>query len=162
MPEANQTQPETTDLRARMLPPHRMQLAEAWRQDWVVNAEAGTTLEQVLDPGYFALTCPQFQPFDRIEVRVESGEFIAELLVLQVERTWCRTYLLHHYKLVADAVDGPPAVAPRHKIEHKGTTKKWTVIRISDGASVQDGFQTRALAEEWLVGYERTIGPGVQ
>lgn len=161
MPEAN-TQSPTVDLRARMLPPARVQLAETWRQDWVAVAEAGTTVEQILDPGYFALKCVEFQPNDRIEVRVESGEFLLELLVLRVERTWCRTRLLHHHKLVDEVTDGQPQAAPRHKIEHKGTIKKFTVIRISDGATVQDGFPTKALADEWLATYERTIGPGVQ
>lgn len=147
------------DLRARMLPPQRIQLAETWRQDWVVNAEVGTQIEEVLDPGYFALMCGAFQPMDRIEIRAESGDWLAELVVLQVERTWCRTHLLHFYKL-AGAVGDLPQAAPRHKIEHKGTMKKWTVIRIADGATIQDGFATKEQANAWLGTYERTIGPG--
>jgi hypothetical protein len=158
MPEATQQAPDKVDLRARMLPPQRIQLAETWRQDWVVNAEVGTKIDEVLDPGYFALMCTQFQPFDRIEVRAESGEWVVELMVLRVERTWCRTHLLQAYKLSNDVADVAQA-APRHKVEHKGTMKKWTVIRISDGASVQDGFASKELAHQWLDTYERTIGP---
>lgn len=158
MSEATQQAPEKVDLRARMLPPHRMQLAETWRQDWVVNAEAGTKMEEVADPGFFALVCSQFQPYDRIEVRVESGEWVLELMVLQVERTWCRTHLLQAHKLTSD-VAAIPQAAPRHKIEHKGTMKKWTVIRIADGAAVQEGFASQKAAADWLDGYERTVGP---
>lgn len=159
--QAQEQAPAKVDLRSRMLPPQRIQLAEAWRQDWVVNAEAGTKIEDVLDPAFFALMCTQFQPHDRIEVRLETGEWVAELMVIKVERTWCRTKLLQHYKL-ANEIEDVPQAAPRHKIEHKGAQKKWTVIRITDGAAVQEGFASKELAIAWLDTYERTIGPVVQ
>lgn len=162
VPSTQEQAPAKVDLRSRMLPPQRIQLAETWRQDWVVNAEAGTKIEEVLDPAYFALMCTQFQPYDRVEVRLETGEWVAELMVIRVERTWCRVRMLQVYKLVDEVAEMPPQAAPRHKVEHKGTQKKWTVIRIIDGAAVQEGFASKELALEWLAGYERTIGPVVQ
>src|SRR5438270_251157 len=39
---------------ARILNPQRIGLAEQLRQDWVVNAEERTTIEEVMDPQYWA------------------------------------------------------------------------------------------------------------
>ena len=79
--------------------PQRMQLAEQWRQDWVVNAEEGTTVDDVLNPTYWASVATQFQVFDKIEVRLETGEWILELIVMSVGRTHATVYLAKRYDL---------------------------------------------------------------
>ena len=60
--------------RAVILNPQRIGLAEQLMQHWVVNAEEGTTVADVLDPGYWAHCAAQMQVYDRIDVRLETGE----------------------------------------------------------------------------------------
>ena len=60
--------------RAVILNPQRRGLAEQMRQDWVVNAEEGTSVQDVLDPSYWAHIAAELQQYDHIEVRLETGE----------------------------------------------------------------------------------------
>ena len=146
-----------TNVKARMLVPQRKALAESARQDWVVTVEDGTSIDEVLDPAFWSLVCNDFQPMDRVDVRVDTGEWMAELVVLVVERTWCKVHMLHFYELGTPGE--APAVAARFRIEWKGAVRRFAVIRVSDGEPVQEKFQSRADAVAWLGQYERTTSP---
>lgn len=133
----------------------RFNLAEYWRRDFVVNAEIGTTKEDILRPEYWALVAQHLKPFDHIEVRDEAGEWIAELSVRQADRTWANVALLHFHQFVA--ISDQPGVAARHRVEWKGPQHKWAVIRNGDSQMVQKGFSERESANEWLRNHERTV-----
>jgi len=138
--------------------PTRTQLAEFQRQDWCHNASEGTTLADIQSDSYWALMAAQFKPYDRIEVRLDTGEWLAELLVLQCERTWAKVHLLKAYELTA--VDDVP-ISNRHKVEWKGPQRKWTVIRGSDMAVVRESFASRSEANDWLSSYEKAAEPAL-
>ena len=139
--------------------PQRMQLAEQWRQDWVVNAEEGTTVDDVLNPTYWASVATQFQVFDKIEVRLETGEWILELIVMSVGRTHATVYLAKRYDLkeLADPGDQHDHRSD-FEVIWRGIQLKFGVQRRSDKAWIQDGFKSKDLAQSWLENYERTIG----
>ena len=131
----------------------RMQSAEYWRRDWVVNAEQGTTREDILKPGYWALVAYKMHAYDHIEVRLETGEWLAELLVLPgSERTFAYVALLHFHQLSAVSL---PEVSPLFRVDWKGPQHKWAVIRVSDSAMLKNGFENKAKAQEWLTNHER-------
>lgn len=135
--------------RALILNPQRMGLAEQMRQDWVVNAEEGTSVQDVLDPGYWAHMAQHLQLYDHIEVRLETGEWILDLIVLDVGRTYARVYLANKHSF--DEVDtAPPVGAITHKVEWKGPQRKYVVIRNSDSAALQEGFATKPEALAWM------------
>jgi len=141
------------DKRTVILNPSRMGLSEYLRQDWVVNAEEGTTVQDILDPGYWAHTSAQMKPYDRIEVRLETGEWIADLIALQVDRNWARVHMLHLHDLVAVASEVP---APqKFRVEWKGPQRKHVVIRLSDSLAIQEGFSAKTEAIAWLQTYEQ-------
>lgn len=135
----------------------RLGLVESKRQDWVVEAEEGTTVEDVLDPLYWAHVAARFTPYDRIEVRIDTGEWMLDLIVLQAARNYARVHVLTKYELV-DASAEVPGAAIKHRVEWKGTHKKWCVIRNADSALVQAELQTKELANEWLTNHERVTG----
>jgi len=139
--------------RAVILNPQRMGLAEQLRQDWVVNAEQGTTVPDVLDPQYFAHMASQLQQLDHIEVRLETGEWVLELLVTGVGRNYAQVHLLHKYDL--QPTDESVAPAAKHRVEYKGPQQKHIVLRVADGAILQSGFDKKVLALEWLANYEK-------
>lgn len=138
--------------------PQRVQLAEHGRQDWVVNAEEGTTVQDVLETSYWASVAPMFQVFDKIEVRLETGEWILELIVMEVGRTYARVHVAtrHNLRDASVPVREPkePAV---HEVKWLGIQRKFCVQRISDGAYLQENFKAKELAQSWLENYERTI-----
>jgi hypothetical protein len=133
----------------------RMGLSESKRQDWVVDAEEGHTVEQVLDPMYWAHVAPKFTLYDRVEVRVDTGEWMLELIVIQTGRNFARVHVAARHDFTTSPSAAAPKSSIRHKIEYKGTHKKHCVIRIADSALLQEGFQTRDMASEWLANYER-------
>lgn len=138
---------------ARILNPHNMGLAEARRRDWVVDAEEGTTEEEVLDPQYWAHMASQLQPMDRIDVRAETGDWLLELIVINRGRNWAQVHLAAKHDLAPRAEIMPAAV--KHEIKWKGTGKKFCVIRLADSAVVQEGFEDRLVAAQWLANHER-------
>lgn len=140
--------------RSVVLNPQRRHLAENARQDWVVNAEAGTAVEDVLHPGYWAFVANEFNDFDRIEVRLESGEWIVELVVLEHDRNWARVKQLQFYDLTEGVREAPIKLESDYRVDYKGPQHLHCVIRISDSATIQSGIKTKAEAQRWLVDYE--------
>lgn len=146
---------EKVEKRAVMLQPERMQHAEYWRQDWVVNAEVGTTVQDVLDPQYWCHMASQIKPYDRVEVRLETGEWILELVVLSVDRTWAKVHVLHHHDLsqVTDEAPGPA----KTKVQWRGAHHKHSVVRLSDNTVLETGFANKEDAAAWARQYEQRV-----
>ena len=138
----------------RSIQPERTGQAEYKRQDWVVDAESGTSIQDCQDPQYWAHVCQQFKIFDRIEVRVESGEWMAEFVVLACERNWAKVEMLHFYDL-APADKAP--VSAKYEVTWKGPHLKWSVIRIADREKIKDKMMSREEADSWLRQYEDQV-----
>lgn len=147
---------EVAEKRAVFLQGAKFGPREHKRQDWVVEAEAGTKIEDVLDPQYWAHVAAQMEPHARIEVLAETGEWMLELIALNVGRNWAQVHVLHRYELEKPA-DAMPA-AQRSSVEWKGPTRKWAVIRLSDNQILQDGFASKAEGQGWAVTHERNAG----
>lgn len=133
----------------------RIKPAEVLRRDWVVNAEAGTTVEDILRPGYWAHVAAGFAIFDHIEVRIETGEWIVNLIVTESGRNFAKVFLAHKYDLTQTPKLAAPAEA--HKVVWKGTHHKHCVVRLSDDATLESGFDKKDAAEAWLRNYEKGI-----
>lgn len=135
----------------------RFALAAVLRQDWVVNAEEGTTLLDIQQTGYWAHVAKQLTAFDNIEVRAETGEWIAELVVTEAPtRNAARVFVKNFYDLTK--IERPPVAADAYKIEFKGAHRKHVVIRVADGEVVQEGFSRKIEAEAWLRQHENIVG----
>ena len=135
----------------------RVRLAEYERQDWVVNAADGTTIEDIQDPAYWALIASQFKPYDHIEVRSEDGTWIAELVVMGCDRTWARVHLKNVFKLTSADVAMTQAASIKHEVFWRGPQHKWAVKRLSDNEVLRNECPTRDEAEKWLKEYEKSI-----
>jgi hypothetical protein len=140
----------------RQITADRMRLAEVERQEWCVNAYFGTTVEHVLQPGYWANMASKMKPYDHVEVRVDDSTWLAHLLVLEAGRNWARVMVLAKWRL--DGADvAQSIVAEEFKIEFKGPQLKWCVIRKRDAAYMSQQHRERSQAEDWLRSYERTL-----
>ncbi|HEY9064717.1 MAG TPA: hypothetical protein VIO33_07010, partial [Burkholderiaceae bacterium] len=151
-PEA--AQPETK--REVSLMPTRMQLAEQWRRDFCVNAEEGTLPTDIVNPAYWSHVAAQLQQFDRIDVREETGAWLAELIVIDGGRNYAKVYMAKlHLFHDTDRIAAPAA---KHRVEWKGPQRKHSVIRIADNQVLQEGFPDKSAASAWLENYEKTTG----
>jgi hypothetical protein len=142
--------------RAVSVMPNDMGLREHRRQDLAVDAKAGTKIEDVLQPQYWAHVAGQLGPYTRIEVLEETGAWMLELLVINCGRNWAKVQVLHKFELEERSETVPTAQS--HRVEWKGPVRKFTVIRISDDLPVQDGFTTRPEAQVWLTNHEAVAG----
>jgi hypothetical protein len=144
---------------ARMLTPtdERFGLREHKRQDWVVLADEGTTMDEVLQPQYWAHVSGRMQQFDRIEISPETSGWLLELLVLSSGRNWAQVHVLAKHTFEAPSMDAPAGTAV-HKVEWKGPHKKFCVIRIADSALIQEGFESKDAAGLWMANHERVSG----
>lgn len=141
--------------RTLMVPEMRVMLASYARNDWVVNAEDGTSIQDALDPMYWTHVAPKLKPYDRIELRAETGEWIAELLVMGVDLTWARVVLLKHHDLMPDLEKAPEP--QRHEVFWRGPQHKWSIRRLADQEVLQSGFGDKTLAYEWVKNHERVM-----
>lgn len=139
-----------------VLNPARMALAEHWRQDWCVNAESGTTMEDIVSTTYFSHMAELLKPYDHIEVRSEDGAWIANLIVIRSDRNWA------HVKMMAfiDIIEGAEekTVSKKNTVEFKGPHHKWSVIRLQDGEKIKTGCGSREEANTWLDEHEKMTG----
>ena len=131
----------------------RFGAAEYKRNDHVVDAEAGTTIADILSPSYWSFVATKLTDYDRIEVRLETGEWIAELLVVEHGRNWARVKMLQKYDLTT-AEASPVTDKFKHHVEYKGPHHKHCVIRDADQEIIHRGVSTKEEAQRWLVEYE--------
>ena len=141
-----------SDKRVVILNPQRRHLVEAARQDWVVDAEEGTTIDDVLEPAYWSHVAAEFSDLDHVEVRIETGEWIVELTVLQHDRNWAKMFLRQKY-LIQDAMVASTPTA-KHRVEYKGPHLKHCVVRIADSEVIEKGIATKVDADRWMRDYE--------
>lgn len=139
--------------RSIILNPSRFELVEYERQDWIVTAEIGTELSDLLDPGYWAHVSARMKPYDQIQVRVDDGCWLVNLLVLDCSRNWARVHVLSEHKLTT--TDVSQSQADGYSVDWKGPRLKFCVIRKSDNEAVRDGFADKEEAIRWMIEHEK-------
>lgn len=139
-----------------VLMPERIGLSEDKRHDWIVDLPITVTLEQALEPSFWAHVSAQMDPLDHIELRAEDGSWVAYLIVSFCERNYAKVVL--DRKIQLDNSQEVPLSTIRHKVEWKGPHMKWCVIRTKDNALLQEGMRDKGMAYQWMQDHERTLG----
>ncbi len=125
------------------------QRAEYLRQDMIAAPQAGTTLEEMQNPAYWAHVARGLKPHDRIEVRPVDGTWWAELIVRVVEPLAVKVHVLRHVEFTK----GPTALsmdAPEgFEFKHRGS-RGWCVIRLEDNEVLSERHPDQVAAAAWL------------
>lgn len=137
------------------LMPERMGLAEDKRHDWIIDIQLNVTLDDVLEPSYWAHVAAQMDPLDHVEVRAEDGSWIAYLIVSFCERNYAKMVVDRVVKL--ETSKAAPVASIKHKVEWKGPVNKFAVIRVSDSQMIKFGFRTKDLAYAALQDHEKAL-----
>jgi len=138
-----------------VLMPEKMGLAEHKRHEWIVDIDPARTVDEILEPGYWAHVAVQMEPLDKIEARWEDGSRIVQLRVRFCERTYAKVKVIGIEEL-GSVVTEAPATSQLHTIDWKGPVLKFAVIRNTDKVVVQSGFKERSQAVAWMVEHERS------
>ena len=141
-----------------MLDPARFNLNEFSNQIWVLTVEEGTTIEDVMKPEFLANVSSRLRPYDTIRVRVDSGEWYAELLVVTCGRVWAKTVKMLYLDLSDRSIDEIESEAyDLFFIKHKGPHLGYCVIRKSDKEVIKDKLDNKAMAQTWLANHLLTM-----
>lgn len=134
------------------LAPNRVQLVEHARQKWHATPETGTPPDALLDPKFWAHYSVNsnivIRPGHLIECYAEDGAYFMELLVRDTSRGGIRVVELR--RVVFDKVEEVAESFEDHEIKWQGSKIKWAVIRKSDRKKLNDGFEEKDQATQWL------------
>jgi hypothetical protein len=123
---------------------NRLKQAEFVRTVWAAQPEPGTTLDEMLQPEYWAHVAKSLKQGSRIEVTAADGEWFAELFVRSATANDVKVFLLRHQVF-------SEAKAPEGDLEakHRGGAG-WSVVRKSDKRVLVEKLETRGEAEDWI------------
>jgi hypothetical protein len=123
----------------------RMKLAEFQRSVWHVTAAAGTTLDDVCQPAWYANLAHKLRPSDRVEIEAEDGSFFAEMIVRQSSRAAAVVQELRSVTFGEGVPDGETALDD-YTVGYAGPHHKWRVVRTADRAVISHGHGDKATA----------------
>lgn len=111
------------------------------------------SLDDVLRPEYWSHVASQLRPHHRIVVDAWDGTWTATLFVRAATKTDAVVALMSKADMgepVQPSVDG-------YRVGWGGPHHKHRVVRESDKAVIEHGFDTAEAAEMWLRDYLRTL-----
>ena len=119
---------------------------------WSAEAAVGTTLQDALEPGYWATVSvgPErsMRKKDRILLRHESNEFYAELFVIDAAQGWAKVKVIHSLQIEENTAKGEDGAALVAK--WRVNARSFDVVRKIDGEILHTGFGTKADALIWI------------
>ncbi len=150
--------PEET--KVTQLAPNRLTLAETARNTWHVTPEAGTPIDAVLDPKYWAHYAVnpslQVKVGDILQCFAEDNSYFAELIVRHVFRGGMKVAELRRVEFgEKDAM--PAEDAGEYEVKFQGPKIKWAVVRKSDKRRMSDGHEEKQQAYDWLREHQKAL-----
>lgn len=136
----------------KALTENHLKLAEYQRNVWLASPSAGTTVEDMKKPDYWANTGHTFRPGDRIEVMPEDMAFFAEFIVRDAGALFAN---VHALRVVEFGDEVKPVEAGEYRVQWAGPHDKFRVMRTSDNAIIQKGFASKSAA----LRFAQTIEP---
>ncbi len=127
--------------------------AEAYRITYLITPAAGTPMKRILKRDYWTNIAPVLTKAAKIEVVPEDGEYYAELIVTAFGKNWADVVL--HGEVTYLNRGEPIPEDSEFFIKYRGVISGHAVIRKSDKQVIKDGFQTWAVAKQWLEQHEK-------
>lgn len=137
----------------------RFKPAEYCRTVYQATPEPGTTLEDLLKPGFWAHVAAKLRKGDRIEVVIEDGTYFAELYVKHANKIEAHVHLMREVQLAKSQTKDEELdlakLFPDHSIRF--AAGKWRILRKEDKAILKEELKSKAEAILWLQGYLKEI-----
>lgn len=125
--------------------------ADYARQSFRATPPAGTTLDEMLAPEYWAHVAQKVNPHDLIEVVPEDGAFFARLFVVSTQKLSMKVAKLEYVEFSTTAIAETAKVKDEFECKWSGPAAKWRVHRKADNSlATTDSFASREDAETWL------------
>lgn len=145
----------------KKLPPRNLQLAEFARNVFAITPEVGTTMEDILEPEYFAHVGVKFKPRDIIEVTFEDMSRYAWLIVIDADRLWAKTKVVMDTDLSGAKAEGAATRTEKspqlYEVIYKGLNDKWIVKRLSDGETMKANLANKEEGQKWITEHMKAL-----
>jgi hypothetical protein len=138
-------------------------LADYSRSHYFVEAPFGVTIEDLMQPKFWAHHTLRLKRLDIVEVFAEDGSFDVDLRVVDVQVGYVKMRALRVWSDGAIAAATAERVAEQEKQEAKAAAERFPSVRFTklqrwhvlghDGNVVKDGFTNRPDAERCLTEY---------
>lgn len=128
----------------------RLGLIEYSRNTHHCEAEAGTPIEVLTDPKYWANVSGRLRPRDHIEVDAADGSYFVKLRVLDCGRLFARVAVLEKHEFKNADPTGKPPETGEFEVKWAGPSAKWRVVRVADKAPMSENHESRDSADSWL------------
>jgi hypothetical protein len=116
--------------------------------------EAGTPLEHVLRPEYWA-NIKKLHAGCRVFVYAEDEAWCAELIVRKVGQGYAKVQVLHKHVLEQPTAD--PKLLDGYDIQYRGPIVKHRIVRLKDGNVLKQSLDSFEEAQAWLRDYKRML-----
>lgn len=136
----SEQKPEAKKEQRALQSPGRIQPSGHHNVCYTLIAEAGTSVEDVCRPEYWAHFATKFRPRDEVIVHTDDGLFYAHLLVLSVGRAWLNVKLLNHVPLVT--LDVEKTQSDQYEVTFRGP-KKWSIVHKKTKEVIREGIDHR-------------------
>lgn len=117
------------------------------RIQMTAHVPPGTTIDDVTEPGYWALHAHRLKPGATIEVMSEDNTLDCDLRVLEVGPTFAKVRVLRHF---TDAAPAKKPVAEKYNdevtVDYGGKNDRWRVLH--RGEVIKSGLATEAAAAD--------------
>jgi hypothetical protein len=126
--------------------------AEYKRREFIVEAPAGCSVEEVMAPDFLQHVARKLQEGSMIEVCPSDSRWWAKLMVRKVDLA---KHEVHCWKLQyvdLEAQETAKPVGSNFAVKFGGA-HRWRVIRLSDNEVIHHGEPTEAAAKAWLEEY---------
>lgn len=121
------------------------------------------TKDDILAPEFWAHHAARLRAYDEIRAVSGDGTWIAYLIVTDCSRTWAKVKLREFVTLTGSDVAQTQAanadlqaIMDTHEVKHRGP-HKWSIVRKSDRAVIEQGFESKDAADQWLKEHARTL-----
>jgi hypothetical protein len=130
----------------KQLPANGLSAAEYIRREWRITVDPATTLDDMMNPGYWAHVAAQLRTGDEITAVAEDNSFYAKFFVRFARRLEASVSLIQHVELEAVAVT--TELASEYSIKFRGQRSKFTILKGKE--VLRDGFETENQAKAYL------------
>jgi hypothetical protein len=127
--------------------------------DWVARVKHGVPLEVVLSDEFWAHV-PSARPVQVgqiIRAMCVDLSYFVMLWVVDVGPNWISVDPIMVHKREARTNVGGDAAPSGFRIEWKGLTDKFVVIRESDNEAIKKGLKDRSAAYSWIAEYAKAL-----
>lgn len=130
------------------LPPSRLCETSFSVRRWRVEAEAGTTKQELESAAFWALVARMMEPGNIVEVLADDMSFYAEGVVIDASEQWAKVKINQFYRYNAEEA-APLQIDHEFDVCFRGA-RRWSVKRKSDSFILSENHTTRESAALWM------------